>query len=103
MLPSVIGGPGGCFGFTYRLRSSHAVVVRSSLFLCAALPVIFSAGPFFAFRLGFVLAALAFLDIRISVNSEIPHEKRMPHLGSAGVPSRFRCPLSISLWIFSLF
>jgi hypothetical protein len=36
-------------------------VVRLSLFLCAALPVIFSAGPFFTFRLGFALAAFALL------------------------------------------
>ena len=40
-------------------------VVRSSLFLCAALPVIFFAGPFLIFRLGFALAAFAFLDITI--------------------------------------
>ena len=32
-------------------------VVRSSLFVCTALPVIFSAGPFLTFRLGFALAA----------------------------------------------
>jgi hypothetical protein len=83
-------------GFTYR---SHADVVRSSLFLCAALPVIFSAGPFFTFRLGFVLAAFAFLDIRISVTQKF-HEDAHPAKRGA---IQIRYPLSISLWIFSLF
>ena len=26
MLPSVMGGPAGCLGFTYRLRWTHAVL-----------------------------------------------------------------------------
>jgi hypothetical protein len=54
MLPSVIGRPAG----------AARGVVRSFLFLCAGVPAIFSAGPFFTFRLGFPFAAFAFLDIK---------------------------------------
>ena len=41
------------------------------LVLCAALPVIFFAGPLLTFRLGFALAAFAFLDIEILRYSEL--------------------------------
>jgi hypothetical protein len=49
------------------LSSSFASrgVVRSSLFLCAALPAISSAGPFFTFSLGFAFGAFAFWACRL--------------------------------------
>ena len=65
MLPKVIGGSGRAFGVHLLSSFESRGVVRSSLFLCAALPVIFSAGPFLTFRLRFALAAFAFLDITI--------------------------------------
>ena len=58
---------GGVLGVSPIFFFASCGVVRSSLFLCAALPAIFSAGPFFTFSLGFAFGAFAFLAIRISV------------------------------------
>jgi hypothetical protein len=66
-LPSVIGGPAWCLGFTYRLRSILAVLFGRPYFFAQRCLSFCPQVPFLTFCLGFALGAFAFLDIRTSL------------------------------------